>query len=181
MIDPHTRSLSQINTIQTGHHPASCRSTTQRLNIHKDLPTTPSLRKEVDPCFFSGVVAFSRLSRTTQHFEEANEPTSQVDSRATTPTVCSLAESWSDLATCSEGCSSTDGDSEVSSFLPPTPTIRRFFARELNVARVSSGNDIVMRVNQDGLFPCPRRGCCDVLPTLKAFACHVHIHLIHDV
>jgi hypothetical protein len=82
----------------------------------------------------------------------------------------------------SEDRPSTDGNPEVSSSLPPAPTTRRFFAREMRIAPDSlEGKVVRKRVNQDGSFECPRRGCHDVLPTPKALACHVHVHLLHDV
>ena len=74
-----------------------------------------------------------------------------------------------------------DFDSEVSSFLPVTPTIRRLFAREVDMETISyEARRILKRVDQDGSFPCPRRDCHNVLPTRKAYACHVHIHIIHE-
>lgn len=76
---------------------------------------------------------------------------------------------------------SVDNDSEFSSFLPVTPTIRRFFAREVDMAATSSeAREILKKINQDGSFLCPQRGCYDVLPTREAYTCHVHIHLIHE-
>jgi len=74
-----------------------------------------------------------------------------------------------------------DADIEVSSFLPVTPTIRRLFAWEVDTApTLYAAMGILKRNNQDGSFPCPYEDCGDVLPTRKAYACHVHIHLIHD-
>ena len=49
-----------------------------------------------------------------------------------------------------------------------------------NPATSYEARRILERVDQGGLFPCPRRDCYDVLPTRKAYTCHIHTHLIHE-
>ena len=74
-----------------------------------------------------------------------------------------------------------DADSEVSSFLLVTPTIRRLFACEVDTAPISyDARRILKRIDQDGTFPCPQMDCCDVLFTPEAYTCHAHIHLMHE-
>jgi hypothetical protein len=74
-----------------------------------------------------------------------------------------------------------DFGSEVSSFLPVTPTIRRIFAQEVDLPTTSYDDKWILKiVDQDGPFPCPRRDCYGVLPTREAYNSHVHIHLIHE-
>ena len=71
--------------------------------------------------------------------------------------------------------------SEVSSFLPVTPTIRRLFAREMDMATIFYGaRRRIGGVNAGGSFSCPQRECCDILPTREAYTCHIHIHLLHE-
>lgn len=75
----------------------------------------------------------------------------------------------------------TDVDSEVSSFLPVSPAIRRLFVLEVDMAPASyEARRMLKKINQDGSFPCSQRHCYDVLPTREAYTCHVHIHLIHE-
>jgi hypothetical protein len=84
---------------------------------------------------------------------------------------------------CSEERPSVEIDPDVSSFLPVSPTIRRHFAQEVDMATISESyvaKKVLKRVNQGELFPCPLRGCEGVLPTREAYACHIHIHLIHE-
>jgi len=74
-----------------------------------------------------------------------------------------------------------DLGSEVSSFLPATPTIRRLFAWEVDAAATSyEVRRILRRVGRDGPFSCSQKDCHDVLPTRKAYTCHFHIHVIHE-
>ena len=77
---------------------------------------------------------------------------------------------------------SMDIDSEASSSLSVTPIIRRFFAQEVEMGATSyeARKKLNSSVDQDGSFPCPQKGCYDVLPTREAYTCHVHIHIIHD-
>jgi hypothetical protein len=74
-----------------------------------------------------------------------------------------------------------DADLEVSSYLLATPTIRRLFAREVDTALAShEARKMLKRINQDGSLQCLQRDCHDILPTLMAYTCHAHIHLIHN-
>ncbi|KAF9642137.1 hypothetical protein BDM02DRAFT_2648388 [Thelephora ganbajun] len=76
---------------------------------------------------------------------------------------------------------SVDDGSGVSSFLPVTPAIRQLFAREVDTVSASYRTGRMLKeINQDGSFPCPQRGCYDILPTREAYTCHVQIHLIHE-
>jgi len=123
-----------------------------------------------------------------------NDPAPQAGPSPITSDVGSFAGSWFDPGTriqvraslapddpSSEEDSSADADSEVSSFLIVTPTIRRLFAWEVDTAPTSYDvRGTLKRIDQDGTYPCPQRGCYDALPTLEAYTCHFHIHLIHE-
>ena len=73
---------------------------------------------------------------------------------------------------------SIDFDSEVLSFLPVTPTIRRLFTGEVDTAATSY--EVRKILKRDGPFSCLQKDCHDVLPTRKAYTCHFHIHVIHE-
>ena len=127
---------------------------------------------------------------------QVNNPGFQADPCATTSGANLFARSGPEPASCSQVPNERtnlvledpsgeehpwmDFNSEVSSFLAATPTIRRFFP-QVDVAATSyEARRIPKRVDQSGSFPCPRSDCYDVLPTRKAYACHIHIHLIHE-
>ncbi|KAF9647696.1 hypothetical protein BDM02DRAFT_2529030 [Thelephora ganbajun] len=125
----------------------------------------------------SGVSCPSRL----EHHAEANGSAFQPGSCMTTFDVAGeRMNQATDDSSCEERLSMDNG-SEVSPFLPVTPTIRRLFTREVDMMSVSyKTRRMLKNSNQDGSFPCRQRGCYDALPTRQAYACHVHIHLIHE-
>jgi len=74
-----------------------------------------------------------------------------------------------------------EADLEVSSSLPVTPTVRRFFAWEEDMTPAPyAARRTLYKVDGDGPFPCTHYGCDNVLPTLKAYNSHLDIHAIHD-
>ena len=74
-----------------------------------------------------------------------------------------------------------DADIEVSSFILVTPTVRRLFVWEVDMATTSyAAGRMPNKVDQDGPLPCTHYGCDGVLPTHKAYNCHLDIHAIHD-
>lgn len=124
-------------------------------------------------------------------------PASQASPCATTSEVGSFAGPWFNLTariqtpseraslapddSSSEGHPSMNAGSEISSFLPVTPVIRRLFAREVDTIPVSrAARRMLKSIDQDGSFQCPRRDCDDALPSRGAYTCHIHIHLIHE-
>jgi hypothetical protein len=68
------------------------------------------------------------------------------------------------------------------SLAPPqsSPT-RQTLAEEINTTAVPhEDTDLFSRVREDGTALCTRGDCLAVLPSLEAFLCHSHIHLIHE-
>lgn len=184
-------------------------STPWGLNIDKDLPTIPPpqtglwglgpvigalpkdnpclSKPEVSSCLILYMILFVSPLCKPQHLMEMNNKSSETVSYMTTSEAGLFGESWFDSATwswvpewmsqvsddhSSKGSLLMDSSLEVSSSLPVTPTIHCFSIPDLE--------DLNM-IAQDGPFLCPRMDCHDVLSTPKAFAYHIHIHLVHEV
>jgi hypothetical protein len=64
--------------------------------------------------------------------------------------------------------------------LPQSPT-KRALAEEIEATHtLHDGATPFSWVHEDGTIPCTRVDCLAVLQNLKAFLCHLHIHLIHE-
>lgn len=68
------------------------------------------------------------------------------------------------------------------SLAPPqsSPT-RQVLAEEIETTTaLHEDTDLFSRVREDGTVLCTRGDCLAVLPSIEAFLCHSHIHLIHE-
>ncbi|KAF9648843.1 hypothetical protein BDM02DRAFT_3269203 [Thelephora ganbajun] len=63
---------------------------------------------------------------------------------------------------------------------PQSPTIHAL-AEETETTHTShEGVSLFSRVHEDGTVSCTRGDCLTILPSLRAFLSHLHIHLIHE-
>ena len=61
-----------------------------------------------------------------------------------------------------------------------SPTLRAL-AGEIEITHTPHGGTSPFnRVHEDGTVSCTRGDCLAILPNLRAFLCHLHIHLIHE-
>lgn len=59
-----------------------------------------------------------------------------------------------------------------------SPSISQALAEEMEA--VLEGASLFSQVHEDGTVSCARGDCQTNLPSLKAFLCHLHVHLIHE-